>query len=232
MSRFKAIFFDAAGTLLHAHPSVGHVYAEVIRRHGPTVDPLAMEQAFRATFTNRRGGNHPLSALANEGYEWWRALVFDTMKSLDVSVDDPDGFFRELYWRFAEVDVWRLFPDAFPALLMARGHGLRVALLSNWDVRLRRLLEGMGIISLFDAVVISTEVGIEKPDARIFELTCKRLGVHPTEALHVGDNAREDVEGARAVGLEAILIERKETGATASGIVRDLREIESVITRR
>src|ERR1051326_9428303 len=82
MTRFKAIFFDAAGTLLHAHPSVGHVYAEVIGRHGPTVEPQAMEQACRKTFAARRNPaqHSALStqhSLMNEDYEWWKQLVFE-----------------------------------------------------------------------------------------------------------------------------------------------------------
>jgi|ERR1051326_3196217 putative hydrolase of the HAD superfamily len=237
MTRFKAIFFDAAGTLLHAHPSVGHVYAEVIGRHGPTVEPQAMEQAFRKTFAARRNPaqHSALStqhSLMNEDYEWWKQLVFEVMADLRIKVASPDALFHELYWRFAEVDAWRLFPDALPALIEARGEGLKIAIISNWDVRLRRLLEGMGVISLFDAVLISTEVGVEKPDPRIFQFACEQLGVQPGEALHVGDNLREDVEGARAAGVAAILIDRKGGDDPGSGIITDLRQIDAVITRR
>ncbi|MSR65719.1 MAG: HAD family hydrolase [Verrucomicrobiae bacterium] len=221
MTRFKAIFFDAAGTLLHAHPSVGHVYAEVVARYGPTVDPQTIDAAFRKTFAARRGGRS--SSLTHEGYDWWRALVFDTLGSLKISVRAPDEFFRELYWRFAEIDVWRLFPDALPALLEARGHGFKIALISNWDVRLRRLVEGMAIAPLFDAIFISTEVGIEKPDPRIFRLACERLGVQPSEALHVGDNQREDIEGANSAGLRAFLLNRSASGEPDPGTIRDLR---------
>lgn len=224
MPTIRAISFDAAGTLLHAHPSVGHVYAEVLARYGPTVDADAMEAAFRRAFGERRGGRSPSgeSALRDEGYFWWRELVFDVMDSLRLEVRQRDEFFRELYWRFAHADVWRLFPDVMPALLEVRARGLRTALLSNWDVRLRRVLQEMGVASLFDTMVISSEVGIEKPDPKIFLLMCERLGVNPGQTLHVGDNRREDIEGAEAAGLNAVLIERGKTPGSTSGAVPSL----------
>jgi putative hydrolase of the HAD superfamily len=229
MPQIKAIFFDAAGTLLHAHPSVGHVYAEAVSRHGPKVEPQTMETAFRKAFAERRGSRFSVlgcpSPLVNEGYDWWKALVFDVLDSLHISVREPERFFAELYWRFAETDVWRLYPDAFPALLETRGRGLKTALISNWDVRLRRLIEGMGIAYLFDTVLISTEVGIEKPDPRIFQLTCERLGIQPHEALHVGDHAREDVEGANAAGLNAVRLDRKLEADRQRAVIGDLREL-------
>lgn len=225
MTRIKAIFFDAAGTLLHAHPSVGHVYAEVLARCGPTVDSRLMEQTFRKMFSERRGERHTVSALENDGYDWWRALVFDALDSLEICLDDRDAFFRELYWRFADADVWRLFPDAMPALLEARGRGLKTALVSNWDVRLRRVIDAMGIRSLFDALVISAEVGVEKPDPDIFRIACERLGVPREEALHVGDSQREDIEGATAAGVHCRLLDR--SARSKEDAIADLRELLS-----
>lgn len=241
--QIKAISFDAAGTLLHAHPSVGHVYAEVVGRYGPKVDPQTMEDAFRRAFTERRAltpgaetnlkipGNdryrevpHSPGPLEREGYDWWKTLVFDVLKSLEVSVGRPDDFFHELYWRFADPEVWRLFPDAMPALLEARGRGLKIALVSNWDVRLRRLSEGLGLAPLFEALIISSEVGVEKPDPRIYRIACERLGIAPCDALHIGDNRREDIAGARAAGMRALLIDRKSAADAPSWVVRDLRQ--------
>jgi len=224
MTEIKALFFDAAGTLLHAHPGVGHVYAEVLAQYGAQVDAERLEEAFRASFRRRREvppTNAP-GPLENEGYDWWKALVFDVLRSEHIAVRAPDAFFHELYWRFAETDVWRLFPDALPALLDARGRGLKTALVSNWDVRLRRLIEGLGIAPLFDAIVISTEVGFEKPDPRIFRVACERLAVGPDAALHLGDNVREDLEGARAAGLRAGLVDRNASNQSEQ-VIHDLR---------
>lgn len=185
-----------------------------------------LDAAFRKAFGERRGGSQ--SALQNEGYAWWKGLVFDVLQSLHVATTKPDEMFHELYWRFADVDVWRLFPDAMPALLEARVRGLKIALISNWDVRLRRLIEGMGIMSLFDAMVISTEAGFEKPDPRIYQIACERLAVQPSQALHIGDSEREDVEGARGAGVGALLVDRKASGQSNAQSITDLRQWVSV----
>jgi putative hydrolase of the HAD superfamily len=223
MTPIKAIFFDAAGTLLRAHPSVGHVYAEVVGQHGTEADPAALDAAFRKAFATRRGASQP--ALHNEGYDWWKALVREVFGSLRVEVPDFDRCFHDLYWRFARDDVWRLYPDALPALLEARGRGWKIALVSNWDVRLRRVIEGMGIASLFDALIISTEVGAEKPDPRIFRIACNRLTVPPGEACHVGDSETEDVAGASAAGVRAILLDRRSAETGNGHVIRSLGEL-------
>lgn len=228
MGQIKAILFDAAGTLLHAHPSVGHVYAAVVARHGAAADPVRMEAAFRAAFASkreqpRRRASPAHDPLQNEGYDWWRELVFEVMDTLGLTVRDREAFFHELYWRFADPDVWRLYPDALPALRGTRARGLKVALVSNWDVRLRRLVEGMGIIGLFDTIVISTEVGCEKPDPRIFQIACERLAVQPAAAVHVGDHLREDIEGAKAAGVQAVFLDRKRKDGKEA--IADLREV-------
>ncbi len=65
-----------------------------------------------------------------------------------------------------------------------------MAVVSNFDTRLRDILEGLGVLDLFDAVVVSAEVGAEKPNPVIFEAACEQLGVRPEEAVHIGDDRR------------------------------------------
>jgi HAD superfamily hydrolase (TIGR01549 family) len=85
---------------------------------------------------------------------------------------------------------------------------MRTAVVSNWDIRLRPLLVGLGAASAFDAIVVSGEELIEKPDPRIFAIACRRLGVAPENALHVGDSPIDDVEGAKGAGCQALLLGR------------------------
>jgi len=79
---------------------------------------------------------------------------------------------------------------------------------SNWDCSLRRVLEQAGLDGYLDGVVSSAEAGARKPDPAIFDPALKLAGVGPDEALHVGDTADEDVAGARAAGIRALLIDR------------------------
>jgi putative hydrolase of the HAD superfamily len=108
------------------------------------------------------------------------------------------------------------FPDARPALLRARRAGARVIVVSNWDVSLADVLERVGLAPLIDAVVTSAAVGAAKPAAAIFAHALALAGVSAAEALHVGDSLDEDVRGAAACGIPAMLLRRgTSAGATA-----------------
>ena len=100
------------------------------------------------------------------------------------------------------------FDDAEPTLAASRAHGIRLVVVSNWDVSLHQVLEEVGIAPLLDAVLTSAETGARKPNPAIFELALELAGVSRQEALHVGDSVREDVAGARAAGIEVVLLAR------------------------
>ena len=84
-----------------------------------------------------------------------------------------------------------------------------LGVVSNWDSRLEEILANLGIGDLFDFVLASTVVGSAKPDSLIFEEALRLSGVDPEEALHIGDEPATDIAGARAVGIDALLIDRK-----------------------
>jgi len=107
---------------------------------------------------------------------------------------------------------FRAYPDAGPALAELRGMGLRLVCVSNWDVSLPSVLARCGLADGLDAVVTSAGVGARKPDVAIFTAALELAGCEPAEALHVGDTAGEDVDGARAAGIRALLIDRSGGG--------------------
>src|SRR5690606_33437145 len=90
-----------------------------------------------------------------------------------------------------------------------------VAVVSNWDVRLRSTLDALGVLRWIDAAIISAEVGVEKPRPGIFHRACERLAVDPARALHVGDDPQDDVRGATKAGCQALLWPR-EVGSFAA----------------
>ena len=108
------------------------------------------------------------------------------------------------------------YPDAAPALAALRDHGLRLVCVSNWDCSLGSVLERCGLGSLLDGAVSSAEAGARKPDPAIFAPALELAGCEPGEALHVGDTPEEDLAGARAAGIEAVLIDRAGGGDIAS----------------
>lgn len=116
------------------------------------------------------------------------------------------------------------YPDAAPALRALRARGLATVCVSNWDVSLPGVLERCGLGELFDAVVTSAGAGSRKPDPGIFAAALERAGCSPAEALHVGDTAAEDLAGAAAAGIRALLLAREGGGDIAS-----LAELEPLV---
>ena len=228
--KLRAVTFDAGGTLFYAHPSVGDIYAEAARRHGVAADAPAMEDAFRRAWAACHHDDAVAAAGNASQREWWREMVFRTLELSDMTLPDREAYFHELYDLFARPEVWRLFPDAIETLTAVKRRGLKVGLLSNWDHRLRPVLEGLGLMPLLDAVTISCEVGVEKPDPEIFHSAWAALGVKQGgEVLHVGDSYRDDMLGAMAVGMGAVLVERAGKHPWGGVTIRRLGELPALL---
>ena len=104
--------------------------------------------------------------------------------------------------------------------------GARLAAVSNWDSRLPRLLDALGIASHLDAVVVSSREGREKPDPAVFLAALERIGGNAGSTLHVGDRVDLDVRGARGAGIDAVLVDR--TGARP-GSIRDFGALPAIV---
>ncbi len=209
MKGIKAVFFDAGGTLFQPFPSVGEIYAEVAGRHGLLIEPLYIEARFHTHWEKRDG----LASLTNHSTpqverDWWQSLVYDVFSEVG-RFENFDGFFEELYDRFAGADAWRLYPDALPILETLKRKGKILGIVSNWDSRLFGICEGLGLTSVFDFILASATVGAAKPHPLIFQEALKRSKVAPHEALHVGDSLKDDVQGARQAGIHAVLVDRR-----------------------
>jgi putative hydrolase of the HAD superfamily len=120
----------------------------------------------------------------------------------------------------AEARYFARFDDAVPALEALRSLGIRLAVLSNWDVSLHRVLRHCGLDGYFEATVASLEEGVEKPDPRIFEIALERLGFPPDRVGHVGDHPLDDLRGAQAAGMRAWLLDRSRDAASGYALAR------------
>jgi putative hydrolase of the HAD superfamily len=87
---------------------------------------------------------------------------------------------------------------------------MRLAIVSNWDERLRPLLARLDLLERFEVVVVSCEAGSRKPEPRIFQAATEALGLSPDQVLHVGDSLEHDVMGARAAGMRSVGIRRSQ----------------------
>ena len=222
----RAVLLDATGTLFDVARPLGDAYSELAREFGGDLDPETMTAGFRTAFADtapmafpgRRGAD-----LDRAERGWWRAVVERVTRSAG-GVREFDGYFDRLYAHYASPPAWRVYPEVAEVLEALRGRGLALAVVSNFDSRLPPLLGALGLARFFDAVVCSGAVGVAKPDGAIFVHALAALGVEASEALHVGDSRVNDYDGARAAGIEALLVERATTGH-ATGTIPDLRGI-------
>jgi putative hydrolase of the HAD superfamily len=234
----RAVLFDAGGTLIEADPPVGEVYAGTARRHGIEVSPVEAAESFSRVWRRLHDGasSHLVYGTSDlESRKWWRRVVDESFRPFGEP-DDPAALFEELYLYFAMPEAWRVYPEVESALDELRADGLALAIVSNWDRRLRKVLEDLGLARKVDAVIISSEIGAEKPHLRIFAAGLEALGARPGEAVHVGDMPAEDVAGAMEAGLGAILVDRA-NGAAADvpeGVPRvgGIDEVVRILRRR
>jgi putative hydrolase of the HAD superfamily len=216
----KTIFFDAAGTLFYFPQPVGYHYALVGQRVGLTVDAGALDRAFVTAFKQmpkRRATGQPRE---DDDKGWWRELVnrvFDEVAP-ETHELDRDNFFEVAYEHFAEAGVWELYPETIDVLDALRPR-FTLAVISNFDGRLRMILEHLGISKYFAHVFISSELGADKPDRLIFHRALEVSGSAPNEVLHVGDDRERDWKAAEQAGLRVFQLDR------ARNSLRDLLPI-------
>jgi len=205
----KAILFDAAGTLFHLTKTVGDHYAYVGREVGLDLDAQKLESAFHAAWKQmprRRAIDGPRE---NDDKEWWRELVGHVFHQVApwLSEFDRDNFFEIAYEHFAEPGVWELYPEV-PEMLEQLRTRFQFAVISNFDGRLRFILQHLGISKYFAHVFISSELGADKPDPEIFRRALATLHLKADEVLHVGDDPERDWKAAVAAGLKVFRLDR------------------------
>ncbi len=124
---------------------------------------------------------------------------------------------------------FRLHDDAVPAMDALSDRGMVLGVVSNWDCALPTHLERLGVRDRFAVVAASAPVGARKPDPAIFRHALAALDVAAGEALHVGDQADEDVAGARAAGVAALLLDRSPGATPRDGVVTSLAQVPALV---
>lgn len=228
MREIQVVFFDAAGTLFEVRGSVGEIYARFARRYGVEAQPDEIQQRFIHSFSNQSElaplafpVNTPEAELKALEYGWWRDLVMAVFAERDFPRFDQ--FFDEVFEFFRSDEAWVVFDDVEPALAALSERGLRLGVISNFDSRLFDLLRALKLDACFDSVHISARVGAAKPDPMIFRAALDHHSVESHQAMHVGDSWREDVEGAVAAGINAVLLDRENGFAENARLTRITR---------
>ena len=217
------VLFDALGTLVELQPPAPRLRARLAEA-GFDVSEERAAAGIRAEIAYYLA--HHLEGSDRDALSDLRdrcAAVL--MEALDVVGLDQATARRALMGALE----FRPYDDAIPALhaLRADGHGLVVV--SNWDCALPDWLGPPGLLELVDGVVTSAEVGVAKPDARVFRRALDLAGVNADQAVHVGDSPDNDVSGARAAGIRAVLVQRD--GEPPPGVehIRSLCELPPLL---
>ena len=205
----KAIFFDAVGTLFYLNGTVGDHYARVGNEVGLGLDANQLDRAFYSAWNKMPQRAAIDGPRENDDKGWWRELVDLVLAQAAPSLNefDRDNLFEVAYEHFAEPGVWELYSEV-PDVLKQLQPRFQLAVVSNFDGRLRFILDHLGISKFFTHIFISSEIGADKPDPEIYRRALKLIDLNPNEVLHVGDDPERDWKAASAAGLPVLRLDR------------------------
>jgi putative hydrolase of the HAD superfamily len=197
----KAVVFDVDFTLARPGPDLGpEGYRRLGARFGLDLDPGRYDDARLRAFESLR--RHPELDHDEEIWFLFTQRIIEGMGG----VGDTYSAAVEMTNLWEHAHHFELYDDAVPALVSMRQHGLRVGLLSNTARDLDAFVAHHGLT--VDAVLTSRAHGKTKPHEAIFRRMLELLDVSAADAAMVGDTVEDDIDGARAVGMRAILVDR------------------------
>jgi len=205
----KAIFFDAVGTLFYLNGTVGDHYARVGSEVGLALDANQIDPAFYSAWNKMPQRASIDGPREDDDKGWWHELVDLVLDQVAPSLNelDRDNFFEIAYEHFAEAGVWELYPEVSGVLAKLQPR-FQLVVVSNFDGRLRFILEHLGISKFFAHVFVSSELGADKPDPEIYRRALRLMNLKPSEVLHVGDDPERDWDAATAAGLSIFRLDR------------------------
>jgi len=228
------VLFDFYGTLARA-VSWGDTHEQVFARHGL---PFDVERWGRNWVGETNDGDeHVEQSASREAYlAWEHERLRRRARNCGVGEDDLDALVADLYTS-SKAYTLEAYDEVLDVLAQLRGHGLILAICSNWDWDIDRAVAAAGLEGAVDVVVTSAQAGARKPHPRIFRHTLQRCYVAPPEALFVGDTMYADVEGPLTYGMSALHVWREdmvgEPPPVPAGASRaaDLRAVLDMVER-
>ncbi|KAL4250708.1 HAD superfamily protein [Abortiporus biennis] len=237
--KIRLVTFDALGTSIIPRKPIERQYADVFRKPFGELSPKVIKKSFSVALKELQAEKPNY----RDGHEdWWKEVIRRTAIGAGAAVEKVDENLdivtRRLLNKFSSSDGYRLVGDAAPIRKRLNDIRVGVGLITNADSRMRSVFNSLQIkptnasmSSLFSPILISEEVGVEKPDAKIFLQACQMAGVQPSEAVHVGDELKADYWGAKNAGLHAFLLKRnavmrnRNEDLTGVDIVHSLNEV-------
>lgn len=222
MSR-RAVLFDALGTLVELQPPAPRLQ-RLLAEAGFEVDEQRAGAGFGAEIAYYL--QHHLEGSDPESLDDLRDRCAEALREGLALPGLDHATARRVMLGALEFTAFR---DAAPALRRLRADGRVLVVVSNWDCSLPEWLRPTGLLDLFDDVVSSAVVGVAKPDPAPVRRGLELAGVEPGDALHVGDSPENDLAGAEAAGVRAVLVDRDGSQPPGIPTVRSLADVASLI---
>ena len=228
--RFRAVLFDAGETLVHADPTFPGLFSSVLAGEGIESTPhdvLAASKTVFHRFREAAAEDDLWTTSPEESARFWKGVYVRMLETLGLPA--TDGLPDRLYATFTDLENYALFEDV-PPVLTQLSSITSLGVVSNFEPWLDDLLRLRGVRDRFDVCVISGNVGIEKPDPRIYEMALEEAGVGARDAAYVGDNPEFDVWPVIDLGMTPVLIDRRERFPEHEGTrITDMRELPALL---
>jgi HAD superfamily hydrolase (TIGR01549 family) len=228
--RYDAVLFDVGYTLVYFDPPQVEITQHALRTLGIERSAKEIRAADRAAWSRYYEGAEHLTFPATEEHnqETQRQLMQGVLEALGVETDEElvVAYMEALEVWFSQPGVIRPYPEVEEILAFLRREAYQLGIVSNWSWDLRDRMEHAGLDGYFELVWASAYAGCNKPNPLIFEQALAQMGLEAGRALYVGDSYPHDVVGARAAGLDAVLIDRSPDPATCDcPVIHDLRAL-------
>jgi len=222
----QAVFFDVDFTLIYPGPAFqGSGYRDFCARHGVRVDPDAFERAVAAASSSldANGGVYD-----PEIFIRYTRRIIEHMGGEGPQVDTAA---RDIYDEWSACHHFALYEDVPDVLRTIHASGIRIGLISNTERCLTSFQTHFELEGLFDVTVSSADHGYMKPHPSIFEAALARIGSTAPDSVMVGDSLAHDIEGARQLGMRAVLVSRSGAKVECPGVpvIRSLRELPALL---
>jgi putative hydrolase of the HAD superfamily len=232
--KYDVVFLDAGYTLFESKPSPSKYYRQVCTRHGIDVPLDRMVSVMRGVWIDKvipemNDPDADLYCSDEEDRQWWWAYDREVFVRLGIPDEKHAEIFEDIYSFFAKPSAWELYPDTRESLERLNAGGFSLAIVSNWNSSLKRIVEGLRIPDYFDFVIASAEAGVKKPSPKIFEAALERAGAEPSRTVHIGDTYQTDVLGARRAGIRGIMLDRRGGEHYDHEVIGSLREIYALL---
>ncbi|TMJ93736.1 MAG: HAD family hydrolase [Actinobacteria bacterium] len=223
MSGLRAVLFDVDFTIAKPGPLLGpEGYRRAGGQFGLELDPARYGEARAAALVDLE--HHPE---LDHDEEIWIRFTEDIVRGMGGEGDRCRDVAVEITRGWERSENFELYEDALPTLALLRDRGLRVGLVSNTSRDLDAFIRHFGIE--VDAWISSGAFGKVKPSPTIFRAVLELLDTPPERAAMVGDSLADDVEGARAIGMRGILLDRDGRYPAEQHALRDLAGLPAAL---